>query len=122
MLDANENEAAAFPLFFGDIDNSRFFKGTFTDVEVALEGDTSTRPHAARQGNGRQETAAPGVTIFARGIEADSGQEVEPVPCGRERCAFDEDVRPVEGDSHALGRGWNKHIRHFFAFANPVLK
>src|SRR5262245_50881256 len=52
----------------------------FSDPQRLVEFETSARPHAARQRDGRQEAAALGMSVGSEFRLAHGRQEVKPVP------------------------------------------
>ncbi len=59
----------------------------FVNAQRLVEDEAAAGPHAARQRHRGQEAASRGMTILAQDRLPSGGQEVEPVPEGRERIA-----------------------------------
>jgi hypothetical protein len=77
---AHEHERAAATLLLRDVLDRGDAGERVAEAQRRMKRELAARPHAARQGDGRQEAAALGVAVGTESGLAVQRQEVQPVP------------------------------------------
>jgi hypothetical protein len=88
VADEDEDQVTGASFFLFNVDDARIAGYRFADAEGVVELEAAAGPHAARKRNGGQKTAAFGVAVGTQFGLARMGQEIQPVPQGRERVTW----------------------------------
>ena len=122
VAQCDEQQITAAPPLRRDRDDFRNPARRLAELERLVEDQPAAGPHAARQLRGRQEAAAPGVTVGGKPATRRRLEEIQPMPQGRQGVAFARRRIVAPQGSHEPRHGPGRDdVLGGFAAAQPIV-